>query len=204
MSSKGSIKALGKNVNGLIEYVELMVTGKSKASATGGPLGNKFFLQTGAKCRDVKTDAEVDRHIYIDNVPNGQIPFISSGMGVNFSEFRGLIPGAMGNLSVLSPFGIMRAFLSGSTPDCQKLTMEVIDVNNNSSTETNYVTLSDIRGMNSCMFYDRKNPVTGQRCRETFAQNAQTIGSSEPPLSAWVLTAIIVYILYRLMKKTRW
>ena len=50
MSDKGTIQQMGKNVNGLVQYVQLLVTGKSKASATGRPLGNKFFLQTGAKC----------------------------------------------------------------------------------------------------------------------------------------------------------
>ena len=35
MSDKGTIKALGKNIDGLIQYVEVLVTGKSKASTTG-------------------------------------------------------------------------------------------------------------------------------------------------------------------------
>ena len=50
MTDKGTLNALGKDIDGLINYVEVLVTGKSKASSTGGPLGNKFFLQTGAKC----------------------------------------------------------------------------------------------------------------------------------------------------------
>ena len=100
---------MAKNVEGLIEYVELLVTGDSKASATGKPLGNKFFLKTGGKCaaidscsdpNDASTCEKVDRYIYVDNVPEGNIPFISSGLGVNFSDFKGLIPGAMGNLNV--------------------------------------------------------------------------------------------------------
>ncbi len=97
MSDKGSLAAMGKDINGLIQYVTLLVSGNSQASATGGPLGNKFFLQTGAKCKDTATEEEQDRYIYVDNVPDGSIPFISQGMGVNFSEFRGLIPGTMGN-----------------------------------------------------------------------------------------------------------
>lgn len=47
MSSKGSISAVSKDINGLISYVEVLVTGKSKASASGGPLGNKFFKNRG-------------------------------------------------------------------------------------------------------------------------------------------------------------
>lgn len=168
MSTKGSIKALGKNIDGLIEYTELLVTGKSKASATGGPLGNKFFLKTGAKCIDTDTKETVDRHIYVNNIPNGEIPFISQGMGVNFSQFKGLIPGAMGNLNVLNPFGLMRAFLSGSNPDCQKITMDVVDTNNNQFTESNYVTFVDINNITPCDFPNKVNPINGKKCRETF------------------------------------
>ena len=61
MTDKGTLKALGKNIDGLINYVEVLVTGKSKASATGGPLGNKFFLQTGAKCLDTETEEQVSK-----------------------------------------------------------------------------------------------------------------------------------------------
>jgi hypothetical protein len=104
MTDKGTLKALGKDIDGLIQYVEVLVSGKSKASATGGPLGNKFFLKTGAKCVDNKTNEQVDRYIYVNNIPQGSIPFISNGLGVNFKEFRGLIPGTMSNLSVLNPF----------------------------------------------------------------------------------------------------
>ena len=73
MSDKGTIKQMGKDVDGLIQYVEVLVTGKSAASATGGPLGNKFFLQTGAKCaaidkctdpNDISTCESVNRYHY--------------------------------------------------------------------------------------------------------------------------------------------
>ena len=43
MSDKGTIQQMSNNVNGLINYVELLVSGGGKASATGKPLGNKFF-----------------------------------------------------------------------------------------------------------------------------------------------------------------
>jgi hypothetical protein len=46
MSDKGNLKTLGKDVDGLISYTALLVEGNSKASATGKPLGNKFFLKT--------------------------------------------------------------------------------------------------------------------------------------------------------------
>jgi hypothetical protein len=218
MSSKGTISQMTADIDGLIQYVNLLVSGKSKASATGKPLGNKFFLQTGAKCaaidkcsepNDSSTCQQTDRYIYINNVPQGNIPFISSGMGVNFSEFKGLIPGTMGNLNVLNPFAIMRAFMSGSTPPCQEITMQTIDVNNNSSSETHYVTLADIQNMDPCSFPNGKNPVTKDKCKETFqnpvAKDATPIMSDDPTDQLYFasLAGICIYILYRLMEKSR-
>jgi hypothetical protein len=209
MSDQGSLSALGQDVNGLIQYVEVLVTGNSEASATGGPLGNKFFLQTGAKCKDVASGNQVDRFIYIDNVPNGNIPFISQGLGVNFSNFEGLIPGAMSNLNVLNPFAIMSSFLSGSTPDCQELTMQTIDVNNNSSTQTQYVTLADIGNMNACTFQNGINPVNNSRCNETFqtgvSENAAASIPEDPISQVYFasLALIGLYILYRFMDKSK-
>jgi len=168
MSGEGSLSALGKDIDGLINYVELLVAGKSHASKTGEPLGNKFFLKTGGKCKEKGTDIEQDRYIYIDNIPAGNIPFISSGMGVNFSEFRGLIPGVMSNLNAFNPYTILQSFLTGSTPECQELTMQIVDSNNAKSTESHYVSLVDIQNMDPCSFQDGKNPITGQKCKETF------------------------------------
>lgn len=206
MKSDGNLKALAKDVTGLISYVEVLVSGKSKASTTGGPLGNKFFLLTGAKCNDVATSQQVDRYIYVNNVPQGNIPFISSGLDMNFSDFKGLIPGTLSNMNVLNPFNILSSFMSGSTPDCQQITMQTIDSNNNSSNESHYVTTVDIKNMDPCNFLkinkERKNPVTGEKCREAFV-------SSELKMPNDVLTRVyfgclsflIIYILYRLMRR---
>ena len=176
MSSKGSLAALGKDVEGLISYVELLVSGKSAASATGKPLGNKFFLHTGGTCMGsdkVGGDpvGKEDRYVYIDNVPAGNVPFISSGMGVNFTEFRGLIPGAISNLNAFNPESIFHAFTAGSTPQCVPLTMQTIDNENKVGSETHYVTVSDIQDMDPCSFPSKKNPVTGQACKEAFGNH---------------------------------
>lgn len=221
MSDQGTIQQMGKNINGLIQYVELLVSGKSNASSTGQPLGNKFFLQTGAKCAAIdscsdKNDAStcklVDRYIYVNNVPQGNIPFISSGLGVNFSEFKGLIPGAMGNLNVLNPFALMRAFLSGSNPPCQPITMQTIsptslnpNASNIQSSETHYVTLADINNMDPCSFPNRKNPLTGQGCKETFETNGEILMPDDPIAQIYFasLGVLGLFILYRLMEKSR-
>jgi hypothetical protein len=197
---------MGKNVDGLIGYVELLVSGGGKASATGKPLGNKFFLKSGGKCKDTSTGQDVDRYIYIDNVPDGNIPFISSGMGVNFSDFKGLIPGAMENLNVLNPFAIMRAFLSGSTPPCQQITMQTITNDNVKSSETHYVTLADITSMDPCTFPNGTNPVTGKKCKEAFQSSQPEILIPDDPLAQLYFASLGVlglFILYRLMEKSR-
>ena len=207
MSDKGTIKQMGKNIDGLIDYVELLVTGKSKASSTGGPLGNKFFLKTGGKCVDAATNNQVDRYIYINNVPEGNIPFISNGLGVNFSEFKGLIPGAMGNLNVLNPFAILQSFLSGATPPCQELTMQTIDINNNKSSETHFVTTTDIKNIDPCSFPNKKNPVTNNKCKESFETiNAAPYEMPEDPVAQLYFAGLAfvgVYILHRFMEKSR-
>lgn len=209
MSDRGTLSALGKNIDGLIAYVELLVSGGGKASATGRPLGNRFFLKTGGKCTDTSTGQEVDRYIYINNVPQGNIPFISSGIGVNFSEFRGLIPGTISNLNAFNPMLMFQAFLAGSKPDCQEITMETIDIYNNRSTESNFVTLVDIRNMDPCIFSDRTNPLTGIKCRETFSNIEQCYTCFKIPDDPIIkmyfasLGAFGIYLLYRLMVKNK-
>ena len=213
MSSKGTIQQMSQNIVGLTNYVEVLVSGKSSASATGGPLGNKFFLQTGGKCVDNSVDGsnnQVDRYIYVNNVPQGNIPFISSGLGVNFTEFRGLIPGAMSNLNVLNPFGLIQSFLAGSTPPCQEITMQTIDVNNNKSTETNFVTVTDIQNMDPCSFLNGINPITNAKCSESFttgvSANAARVNMPDDPLAQLYFASlglVGIYILYRFMEKSR-
>lgn len=209
MGDRGTIQQMTKDIDGLIQYTELLVSGKSKASSTGGPLGNKFFLQTGGKCRAIdqctdpndKTTCEsVNRYIYVNNVPEGNIPFISSGVGVNFTEFRGLIPGAMSNLNALNPMSLMRAFLSGATPDCQKITMETITTSNMKATETNYVTLADITDIDPCSFPDGINPVTKSKCRESFSTQTPAM-SGDIVERAFFLSLLIlgIWILIRFM-----
>jgi hypothetical protein len=115
----------------------------------------------------------------------------------------------MGNLNVLNPYSLMSAFLSGSTPKCQELTMEVIDSSNNKSTETNYVTLVDIQNMNACSFPDKKNPVSGAKCKEAFqsgvAEHASPVMSDDIMEQIYFasLGAVGLYIFYRLMMKSR-
>jgi len=162
MSKDGNIGAMVDDMAGLIAYTKLLVEGGGKASKVDGPLGDRFFLQTGAKCKDVQTGKQVKRSLYINNVPDGDIPFISSGLGTDFTEFEGLIPGTLSNLANINPLAIFQAFMSGTNPDCTTVTLETIDANNNVSTGTGFLTTTDIKGLNPCWFPDHKNPITNE------------------------------------------
>jgi hypothetical protein len=215
MSSKGTLKALGKDISGITNYIQLLVTGKSKASKTGGPLGNKFFLNTGGKCIDTVTKQEKTRHIYINNVPQGNIPFLSSTAGMNFKDMRGLIPGVMSNLNALNPVAIMGAFAAGSVPKCQTVTLQTIDNKNAKSTETHYVSIVDLQNMDPCNFLNKVNPVTKAKCRQGFAtmepsnligEDADLPYADEDLFTTMYFTSlglVGIFILYRLMMKNK-
>lgn len=198
MSSDGN--DIANNIGGLIAYTQLLVTGKGKASATGNPLGDKFFLTTGAKCKDTASGETVARSLYINNVPDGNIPFISSMTGEKFSTFEGLIPGTLSDMNNLNPLAIFQAFMIGSNPDCKALTMPTIDENNVKGTETAYVINSDIKNMDACWFSDGKNPETGSNCKESFGNINPKCKLPDDFLSNIYIISICFLGIYILMK----
>jgi len=203
MSENGSLGTLANNISGLISYVEVLVSGKGNASKTGGPLGNKFFLKTAAKCKETTIDKfkrdrankekkkeeekdvkKVDRYIYINNVPDGTIPFISAGMGgASFGSLKGLIPGAIGNLGALNPSQMFASFSMGSYPDCAPITMETVNNDNQRGTETRHLALIEVEDMNPCWFSNRVNPVSGKSCREVFTEQSTSANTAGQPPS---------------------
>jgi len=166
MSSNGS--SLTTNFTGLVEYIKLLVSGDSKASVTGKPLGNKFFLKTIGNCTAVDTKEVVPRYLYFNNVPSGNIPLISGALGVNFKQFKGIVPGAISDLNNIDPGAIYQSLTSGANPECQNISLEVIDNENRKSVETHYVALMDIEKMDPCSMQNKINPITKKKCRETF------------------------------------
>jgi len=105
----------------------------------------------------------------------------------------------------LNPYALMKAFLSGSTPPCQQITMQTIDINNNKSAETHYVTLSDISNMDPCIFPNKKNSITGQSCRETFQSLHETPEMSHDFIDQVYFASLAlvgIYIFYKIMEKS--
>jgi len=221
MSPGFSLGALATNVDGLLSYVEVLISGTGNASVTGKPLGNKFFLKTTGKCsetsvekwkkerdedeawdkayeevgnkegaksitedeatklknalneqkkqRDESREKEkklVDRWIYVNNIPDGSIPFIASGAdGRTFNDLRGLIPGALGNLGALNPVQLFNGFTAGTYPSCSEISMMTVDNDNVTRSEKRHVALVEMVEMNPCMFPGRVNPASGKSCR---------------------------------------
>ena len=146
ISSHGSISALTKDVTGLIAYVNVLAVGGGRGQKTSGPLGDRFFLKTGAKCKNVANGELVHRSIYVDNIPDGSIPFITEALGgAKLTTFEGLVPGVMSNLARIHPMQMFQAFMTGSTPDCKAIALNTVDKNNVSITETAFLTLDDIK-----------------------------------------------------------
>ena len=160
IGSSPKAKSLGKNVAALGSYVQVLVSGKTKAQDVS-PLGNKYFMNTGGTCKDVSGVTQT-RYVFINNIPDGTMPFISSGMGVQLTSFEGLVPGLLGNLTYLNPFKIFSAFNKETT--CQKIKMPIRDINNTTGEEEQYVCDSDISEYNACWFSDGHNPVSKEKC----------------------------------------
>ena len=209
MSSKGDLNTLGKDVTGIFEYINLLTSGTSKASKTGKPLGNKYFLNTNGTCIASDTNKEVDRYIYINNVPTGNIPLLSSVMGNTGA--KGLFPGMVSNLNVLNPFDLINAFNVNITPPCMPITLQTINNDNVVGSEKNYIATMDIENMDSCIFPNKINPVTKRKCVESFVSNNQPLDPAsvmlpdDPLVKLYYvgLSALGVYILYRLMDKSK-
>lgn len=210
MSADANLGALVRDAGGLINYVQLLVSGDGPGSTTGRPLGDQFFLKTGALCTDVSTGEKQTRYLYINNIPTGNIPFISSGIGIDFPMFKGLIPSVLQDMDEMNPFSMFKGFLAGEAPACQKITMPTTPstTNNNQTKETQYVTTTDIQEMDPCIFtlMKHRNPVTGARCREAFS-NLHTAYTPKKDatlqLYLLVVTLLGLYILYRFLLKKK-
>lgn len=170
MGTSGSLGTLSNNITGLVGYVKILISGDSKASKTGKPLGNKFFIKTQLKCTDIVTKQDVDRSVYYNNVPDGTIPFISNvamnGQGI--PGLYGLVPGILSNLNQIHPISMITNLASVGQPDCQSITMPFINSDNSSGITTGYVANDEINDMNPCWFPSGTNPVSKNKCLEGF------------------------------------
>jgi len=85
MTTEGSIDALGKNIVGLINYGQTLITGDGHANAkvnrekTDEPLGDKFFMKTMGTCYPVLVtgqEKQIQSAFYKDGEMTGKQPSI--------------------------------------------------------------------------------------------------------------------------------
>ena len=146
MSEAGTFGALANNVAGIINYTNLLISGRGAAKRGDAPLGARFFIKTGGKCKpaiqkkdkdgyptytEKKKGKEVDRFVYIDNVPKGKF-FGRSNLGI--------VPGMLENVEKLNPLDIISAFTQAPTPYCKKVTKPTT----NKGSQTFHVAYSDL------------------------------------------------------------
>lgn len=203
------LDTIGTNFGGLISYVELLVTGKSEASKAaaidvskggarfGEPLGNAYTFSTGFQC--MYDNKRQDAVAYINNIPLGNIPFISDFMGAgDVQDLRGLLPGMFEDFNGFNPMQIVDALdISNLAPcneklahdDAYKLPITHInsegtdyrtDVKHPVTYENLYMFDSMVSTIDPCLFKGdadgKRNPVSKKICVEKFA-NIQNSGS---------------------------
>lgn len=162
MSPEGSFSAIASNISGLINYAQLLTQGGGDAQKVPGALGPAGYVETGAKCKDKDGNSRT-RSLYINTIPMGDIPFLSSAMGTNFSEYRGIVPGMLGNVAAINPVAIFSSFTAPANPVCYETNLFVRDPKTHAeSMEHAYVAETDIAKINPCLFKGCTNPVTGK------------------------------------------
>tara|TARA_B100001093_G_C26850993_1_gene1025127 strand:- start:1045 stop:1803 length:759 start_codon:yes stop_codon:yes gene_type:complete len=213
MSGDGNMGALARDVAGLINYTEVLVSGKSRAQRKENtPLGNKFYLKTGGQCKS-KDGQLHDRWLFVNNVPTGTIPFISSMTGAALGDFRGLVPGTIENLGEMNPLALFGGFMQGTNPACRKLNLRADD-----GKKGLYVADADIANLSPCLFSGSKNPINGKEmggCASGF-QNMNDImvglkdkfdeidNSTNPLAKVYNVgfSALLIYLMYHLVMKS--
>ena len=169
-----SLSNVSNGVAGIFSYVKLLVEGRSNASKTGKPLGNKYFLQTSESCINENTKKKETRSLYFDNVPTGNLGILKD-TGEEFSEFRGLVPGAIDDVMAIGKIDFFSVFTETGIPKCLPVKLKTIDINNKEGSDTQFVTVSDIKQISTCNFISRTNPVNGAVCtRQGFTMQSDT------------------------------
>ena len=158
-----SLSNVSDGVAAIFSYVKLLVEGKSNASKTGKPLGNKYFLETSENCINQYTNKKVQRSLYFDNVPTGTLGILQD-TGNEFSEFKGLVPGAIEDVMAIGKIDFFSAFTDLGVPKCLPVKLKTIDINNKQGSDTHYITISDIEAISPCNFISKTNPITNAVC----------------------------------------
>jgi len=199
------------DLNAINDYVNVLISGKGPARKgdSDQPIGDRYFLNTGAKCKGVTIEgncvneksgcppiaegdaARVPRFTIIDNIPSGKssiFPTKLSSTGTAFDSFEGILPGIVYDIVQFDPAAMFSAFLLPPYPQCAEVDVQVNTgegvsggVDYNFESVKRHVILSDIQKQDPCIFTDKVNPVTKERCKEGFKNLTET---QQPPTKA--------------------
>ena len=237
MSTEGTISQTTTNVGAMLNYIQMMIQGTGPANknprGSDKPMGNAFFLKTGGHCTEVTTcpppgsgDSKpptgqlVDRYLWVNNIPNGSIPFLTSHSGIEFTDFTGLVPGMMEDLGALNPIEIIKGFMEGNNPPCQQIKMNTVGQPpagiNTAGPQNLHVACGDIANIAPCDFPGGGgNPVTKVPCRATFTtlgdmkeQGLDTSFRKKRSTKAYynnvyifICGLLLIYLVQKLLKK---
>ena len=189
VSTKGDLATLGTNIRAIGSYKNVLTDGGQNDAQRTWPLGNKYFMSTGATCT-APDGSEQPRYVYINNVTDGSVPLIAA-LG------KGLVPGTLLDMTYLNPMKLFTAFSKGT--NCQQITMSTRDISNSEMTESQYVLNDDIADYSPCWFPNRVNPVTNKGCTESMT-NRQLPPDPSVQLYATCIGIVGIYILYSLLR----
>lgn len=151
MCSDGSLSCLKNDFAGLIAYVDLLTYGNSEASTPAEPLGRKFFMSTGVKCKDTSGVMQ-DRYIYFNTIPTGEIELMP-GSSLDLKSFKGLVPGIVEDIGKINPLNMFSAFMENEQAPCMSVTLPVGDAGT-LKPDSKYMIFPDIEAMSEDLFTD--------------------------------------------------
>ena len=170
------------NLNAINDYINVLISGRGPArqGSTSEPIGDRYFLNTGAKCKAVNIvdncaasadgcptvgegDASlVPRFTVINNIPSGQnslFPDKLSSTGTAFDSFEGILPGIVDDIVEFNPAAMFSAFLLPPYPQCADVSIDVNTgdgvsggVGYNFESVSRHVILSGMAKLDPCIF----------------------------------------------------
>jgi hypothetical protein len=165
-----SLDNVSDGVAGIFKYIKVLIEGTGDALKVAGPLGNKYLVETSEKCIEKRTGAEKKRSIYFNNVPKGDFGILGGDKDYtlqetgSFTDFRGLIPGAIEDMMAIGKIDFFSIFLQKPIPDCSLVKLKTIDGDNKTGIGEGYIAISDINKISPCDFAANTNPETAVVC----------------------------------------
>ena len=150
----GNMWEFGNDIAAIGDYISVLIFGPSRANIyPERPLGMSYIMPTVSKCTNIESDVSgslVQRSIYVNNIPLGNIPILTDATGVDLVQFRGLIPGIAQNLRVLDPYYLYKGMVNDGAPPCMKVELPTIDASGIINVESGYITIDDLEHIDPC------------------------------------------------------